>query len=186
MNILKSLILIFSFFYLTNASAQPVGKKYTFKEIGWTITLSGDFTAFPSADQSVHIQQNQKPNDQSSSKRLILAMKDANTFSVNLSSCDIHDKHAGDIFSESNKHSYSVASQAEGTQCDTVTTTVSIDGVAFRNFRMITKKNSQIRESYESLYTCYNGYAIYITLAYFSKKTGEELKSMLEQSKFSR
>jgi hypothetical protein len=88
---MKNIILLFCFFDCIHAFAQPAGKKYTFPEIGWSIVLPEDFAAFPSSDQSIQIQPGGKAGNKALSKRLITAMKDANTFVVSLSSCDPRD-----------------------------------------------------------------------------------------------
>jgi hypothetical protein len=183
---LKYLILIFSVPNLVQAQAQPVGQKYSFKEIGWSITLPGDFSAFPSADQSIQIQPGRKPDDPPTTKRLIMAMKDANAFDVNLSSCDVLSDETSARFSASTKRSYEMMSKQEGTKCDSATTTVLIDEVPFRRFQVTIKRNNVVQETYEALYNCYKGYGIYITLLYSNKKIGDELESMLERSKFSK
>ncbi len=181
---MKRIILILCFFNLVHAFAQPSGKKYTFDQIGWSIILPGDFTAFPSAEQSIQIQPGKKADKGFLSKRLIMAMKDANTFSVSLSSCDLRDENASDVFSAANRQSYAGSSKEEGIKCDSATTTVSIDGVSFKRYSLTTKKNNLIKNNYITLFTCYKGYSIYITLLYYSKNAGEELESMLEHSKF--
>jgi hypothetical protein len=53
--VLKKLFLLVCLFISIQVLAQPAAKKYTFKEIGWTIMLPADFIAFPSADSSIHI-----------------------------------------------------------------------------------------------------------------------------------
>ena len=183
--IMKSSILIFSLFISFQCFSQSAGKKYTFRDIGWTIALPEDFTAFPSADASIEIHPGQA-SDTSLSKRLIMAMSDANVFSLIISSCNIHDEKNDNSFILGNKQAFKALAKGGQFQLDSATTTISIDGVPFRKFRVTTRKNDLIHSNEVLLQTCYKGYSIYITLLYYNKKAGDELESILEHSKFTR
>jgi hypothetical protein len=115
-----------------------------------------------------------------------MAMSDANTFAVSLSSCDPHDADASKGYTAANQHTYAVMSKGEGIHCDTATTTASIDGVSFTRFRLTTRKNNLIQSNEVTMYACYKGYNISIYLLIYSKHAKEELESMLEHSRFSR
>ena len=110
---MKKALFILSLFISVQVFAQTSGKKYTFQEIGWSIFLPSDFTAFPSADASIQINPGSS-DDSSGGKRLMTAMNDANSFVASLSSCEIHGEKNNEKFDAANRNSYKVTTKGLG------------------------------------------------------------------------
>src|SRR5205085_795185 len=49
-NFMRTVTIIFAFFFILPICAQETGKEYFFKEIGWTITLPQDFKTLDSSE----------------------------------------------------------------------------------------------------------------------------------------
>ena len=184
---MKRLFPLFCILVSTGLSAQPAGKEYTFKEIGWTINLPADFNAFPLADSAIQIVPGGK-GESGLYKKLILAMNGPSTFVVMLSSCSAQANNTDYGFGAANQQSYRNTTQmrGQGFEIDSASTETNIAGVTFKRFRMTTRKDNHIQNSSIAMTACYNGYYIALTIEYYSKRAEQEIEAMLAQSTFSK
>ncbi len=77
-----------------------------------------------------------------------------------------------------------MVNQAPNAKFDTLRTVEIIDGLAFKNFQMHVKVNEETILHNFYISRLYDGYTIAINYYYMDKFTGEELKRVLEESKF--
>lgn len=193
-NMMRLLIfIIFTLIWAT--SCGQTSRTFKFKEIGWTITLPSDFTLVDSIIDAENTAEGSKmledaggiKPDITKSKDLISATKgQIANFNVTISKSTAPNLHYWDSINNNVIKIFykAMVNQAPNARFDTLRTTDTIDGLAFKSFQMHVKVNDNI--TVHNYYTTrlYDGYTIAINYYYIDQATGEEIKRMLHESKF--
>ncbi len=185
--------ILFTLIWATSCGQNS--RTFKFKEIGWTITLPADFTLVDSAIDAENKVQGSKmledaggiKPDISKSKDLLSATKGQTAdFNVTISKSSAPNLHYWDSLNNNAIKIFykAMVNQAPNARFDTLRTTDTIDGLAFKNFQMHVKVNNNVLVHNFYITRLYDGYTIAINYYYIDEATGEEIKRMLQDSKF--
>jgi len=193
--IMKLLILLYLTICGQSLSAQRDSLTYYFKNPGWTITIPADFKIMDSATRAANMAIGkaavEKTTDliinTSKLKDLITITKGKlNVFSSNLTLSTIitnenwetADKSAKEIFLNS------FLKQLPDTKTDTINSIVTIGNIHFKQFQAtcVIKEKISLHIFYLSQY--YKGHYFIISYFYADESAGEQIKNMLNNSKF--
>lgn len=190
--------LIFTIFILLPTNrllSQSTNKTYSFKQIGWTITLPDDFTVIDSADNSARMGRgikaiedaNDIKADISSTTTLISATK--NTYNYFNSTITPFDSTIDGNYLTTNKELKNMVyktmfEKTPDAKIDSITTTQIIDGLTFDKFSLTINIPGKISFNMILLTKLYKGYDFGITYVYLDDKIRDQIDNMLANSKF--
>lgn len=178
----------------TQAQAQDSTKRYTFKEIGWTITIPDEFTEMDQTESRKKVEQGKKLIEESNDivadisalRTLFTATK--NTFQYFSSTLEPFDsKKDGDYETASKKVKDLTFNTFEDkmpdAQLDSATERLTIDGLVFDKF-IITVKIKDLTMTMVLIGKLYKGYDFGISYLYLDEKTREQIEAAIRNSKF--
>jgi hypothetical protein len=181
---------------LTNCLlSQQSGKKYSFRQVAWTITLPDDFNMVDSADDSVRMERGKKAiedandvkGDVSTTTTLISATK--NTYNYFNSTITPFDSTIDGNYMATNKELKNMvyktmSEKMPDGKIDSITTTQAIDDLIFDKFSLTINIPGKTSFHMILLTKLYKGYDFGITYVYLDEKTGHQIDTMLKNSKF--
>lgn len=183
-------------FFINNIHSQTSSQHFTFKEIGWSLTLPSTFQTLDSITTNKQTedgkrlieQANNVTADFSGLKTLISASK--NTSNVFYSTITAYDPEIDGEYSESNQlvkdMLYRTFTEAiPGAKIDSSSSKESIDGVRFEKYKVIITVDSK-PITMVILSGLYKGYDFGISYVYLDEATREEIELMLKRSRFSK
>jgi hypothetical protein len=175
--------------------AQRDSSIYHFKEICWTLQLPSDFKITDSATQSNNIEKGKEIIESSSDIKvntnkmipLISASKGPTSlFTANLSGSSAITKNNRDKADSVSKSIFfnSFISKMQNAKIDSTSTLIFLDGVGFKKFtaNCTIKERFTLHVNYLSSFL--NNYYVAISYFYLTDSTGEEIETMLKNSKF--
>lgn len=178
------------------ALAQDSTKRYTFKEIGWTITLPDDFTELDSAANNKNIERGKKAFEESNDlitdiselKTLFSATKNKYQY-ISATLTPFDPKKDGDYL-KVNKDIKDITYntfrvQSPDAVLDTFSKKMIIDGLEFEKFS-ITIKIKDLTLTLVLVSKLYKGYDFGISYLYIDDKTRQQIEASINSSKFSR
>ena len=178
----------------TQAQAQDSTKRYTFKEIGWTITIPDEFTEMDQTESRKKVEQGKKLIEESNDivadisalRTLFTATK--NTFQYFSSTLEPFDsKKDGDYKTASKKVKdltfTTLKDKMPDAQLDSATERLTIDGLVFDKF-IITVKIKDLTMTMVLIGKLYKGYDFGISYLYLDEKTREQIEAAIRNSKF--
>ena len=178
----------------TQALAQDSTKRYTFKEIGWTITIPDEFTEMDQTESRKKVEQGKKLIEESNDivadisalRTLFTATK--NTFQYFSSTLEPFDsKKDGDYETASKKIKDLTFNTFEDkmpdAQLDSATESLTIDGLVFDKY-IITVKLKDLTMTMVLMSKLYKGYDFGISYLYLDEKTREQIEAAIRNSKF--
>ena len=194
---MKTLILICILFISKFSLSQEAEKKYTFKEVGWTLIIPADFKVLDSTENALMVEQglkvigetNEMKAGPSKTRYLISATKNAtNYFGSTIT-----------VFGNVKDSTYKVFNQSVNDLLynsflginpdaiiDTFSTEDKIDGLTFAKFHLIVSVDTYTIFNLFLLSKHYMGYALSISYLYSDDKTKEQIEAMLRNSKFTK
>ena len=178
----------------TQALAQDSTKRYTFKEIGWTITIPDEFTEMDQTESWKKVEQGKKlieetndiVADISALRTLFTATK--NTFQYFSSTLEPFDsKKDGDYKTASKKVKdltfNTLADKIPDEHMDSATEKLTIDGLVFDKF-IVTVKIKDLTMTMVLIGKLYKGYDFGISYLYLDEKTKQQIEDSINGSKF--
>ena len=176
------------------ALAQDSTKRYTFKEIGWTITLPDEFTVMDKAESRKKVEQGKKLIEESNDivadisalRTLFTATK--NTYQYFSSTIEPFDsKKDGDYKLTSQKVKditfITFKEKMGDAKLDSVSERATIDGLVFDKY-IITVKLKDLTMTMVLMSKLYKGYDFGISYLYLDEKTKEQIEASINGSKF--
>lgn len=175
--------------------SQEIDKKYSFRQVGWTITLPNDFTVIDSHDNSIRMERgkraiedaNDVKADISTTVTLISATK--NTYNYFNSTITPFDSTIDGNYLALNKDLKNMVYKTmyekmpEG-KIDSTTTTQTIDGITFDKFSLNINIPGKTSFMMILLTKLYKGYDFGITYLFLDDKIRNQIDTMLKNSKF--
>jgi hypothetical protein len=184
-------------FLSTGVFGQQTDTTYTFKQVGWTIILPGDFKVMTQTEDSLKKQQGVKlmedandfKADVSQTKTLISATKNqGNLFNATVT--PFNTKVDGD-FSVSNQSVKQILyktlkDKMPDAKIDTVTNTRTIDGISFDDFHISVSIMGSVKPLFHMflLSKYYKGYDFGITYIYMNDEIKNQIEKIINTSKF--
>lgn len=180
--------------FVSNLSFAQVTKRHTFKKIGWTIDLPGDFVVTDSSGSRAHLREgvdmveniNDIKLDTSEAIVLIVANKNENYFSSMI--IPFNPAVDGDWLKEHEGIkvlSYNSVKEAiPNAVIDTSSSGVTLDGVKFDKFTITVSMDGKIVSTTIFLGKLYKGYDLGITYSFSDEKTKDQIETMLSKSIF--
>lgn len=176
------------------ALAQDSTKRYTFKEIGWTITLPDEFTVMDSVQNRKSMEKGVKAIEESNgviadiSEVITLFSATKNTFQYLTSTLTPYDpKKDGDYkqaIRDLKEITYSTfRDQMPDAVLDSSSSIMTIDGLGFDKFR-IGIKLKNLTMTMVLIGRLYKGYDFGISYLYTEEKTREQIEASIRNSKF--
>ena len=175
--------------------SQQSEKKYSFRQVSWTITLPDDFTVVDSADDSGRKERGKKAiedangikADVSTTTTLISATK--NTYNYFNSTITPFDITIDESYLSNNKELKNMvyktmSEKMPDGKIDSISTTQTIDGLTFDKYSLTINIPGKVSFSMILLTKLYKGYDFGITYLYLDDKTREQIDTMLKNSKF--
>ena len=156
--------------------AQNSGKRYTFKEIGWSFVLPADFIP-------AKITPATGPDDGTNSRRLMVAMKEDNLIMVSIGPIQQKKKYDEDNRTVFIKN-YQECAKAPNVTVDSSTSFENLGNVQFIRKQIAVKSNGKIQYKMIALTGAQKEYAIAIEIRYSDKAAKEELENLLQTSSF--
>ena len=192
---MRILTIIFAIFVFNSSFSQDTAKKYTFKEVGWTIVLPLDFTTIDSLDDANRNERGKKSMedanritaDISQTKTLISATK--NTYNYFNSTVTPFDPLTDGNYETSVKYIKDIVyktyfDKMTDAKIDSSTTIVTIDGLSFDQFQVTVHVNDKLLFDMFLLTKFYKGYSFGISYLCLDLATKQQIESMLRTSKF--
>ncbi len=180
----------------TQALAQDSTRRYTFKEIGWTITLPDEFKELDSAANNKNIERGKKAFEESNDlitdiselKTLFSATK--NTYQYISATLTPFDPKKDGDYLKVNKDIKDITYntfrvQSPDAVLDTFSKKMIIDGLEFEKFS-ITIKIKDLTLTLVLVSKLYKGYDFGISYLYIDDKTRQQIEASINGSKFSR
>lgn len=176
------------------ALAQDSTKRYTFKEIGWTITLPDEFTVMDSVQNRKSMEKGVKAIEESNgviadiSEVITLFSATKNTFQYLTSTLTPYDpKKDGDYkqaIRDLKEITYNTfKDQMPDAVLDSSSTKMTIDGLGFDKF-IIVIKVKDLTLTMVLIGKLYKGYDFGISYLYMDEKTREQIEASINGSKF--
>lgn len=191
---MRTLIFLLLLTLTTQAQAQDSTKRYTFKEIGWTITLPAEFTEIDPAESKERVERGKKlieesndiVTDISALKTLFTATK--NTFQYLSSTIEPFDSKKDGDYKLASKKVKDIAfntlkDKMPDAQIDSVTEKLTIDGLIFDKFIITIKIKDQIL-TMVLIGKLYKGYDFGISYLYMDEETQKQIEASIRNSKF--
>jgi hypothetical protein len=179
---MKQLLFLYGLFVATSAGAQSGGQKHTLPLVNWTMTLPAGFVSFPARDTHIPIVPGRRDTSKYLPTRdLLTAMSGPDLLVVSIAGCD--PAKAGDNTAWE-KRAYDGEAGGKDFQVDSASSEVTIDGVIFNAFVVVSRKNNLIQARTMGMWTCYKGYNLSVMYRSTSRKASEQLYAMLQQSSF--
>jgi hypothetical protein len=194
---MKTFILVCIFFVFKSSLAQESDKKYTFKEVGWTLTIPADFKVLDSTENALMVEQglkvigetNEMKAGPSKTRYLISATKNATNYFCSTIT----------VFGSGKESNYKVFNQSVNdllynsflginpdAKIDTFSTEEKIDGLTFAKFHLTVSIDTSTLFNLFLVSKHYMGYALSISYLYSDDKTKEQIEAMLRNSKFTK
>lgn len=178
-----------------HATSQRESVQYTFKEIGWTMTIPADFKIIDSAKNAAINKIGKKAMedannieaDITTTRTLISARKDAsNYFSSTITLFD--PKKDGD-YAAANKMVKDMVyktflDKMPNVQMDSSSNSITLDGLEFDKFHISIKMSDKIVLNMFILSKYYKGYDFGISYLYGDETSKEQIESILSSSRF--
>jgi hypothetical protein len=167
--------------------AQTGGKKYFFKEIGWTVVVPPEFNVVREAADVDISNEKGGPGDNKDqanlhiTKRLITAMREQDFFIASLS---VDNKTTINGVQKEFDKSYMDYAKRENTTVDTATSIEQIAGHDFTKQQLTVRKNGKISFRRVTMYTFCDKYCLGIAYQYSSKESKDQIETMLKTSVF--
>lgn len=168
---------------------------YTFKEVGWTISLPSDYRVLDSAEIAAKSEKGKKAiedandvkTDISDTKTLISATKNRfNIFNSTITPYDPDTDGDFEAVSQGIKEAiYKTLKESMEADFDTVSSVATIDGLDFDKFLITVNIKGKALLHMALLTKLYKGYDFGITYLYMDDSIRDEIESMLSNSKFS-
>ena len=191
---MRTLICLLLLTLSSQALAQDSTKRYTFKEVGWTITIPDEFTEMDQAESRKKVEQGKKLIEESNDvvadisalKTLFTATK--NTFQYLSSTIEPFDSKKDGDYKIASKIVKDIAfntlkDKMPDAQMDSVTEKLTIDGLVFEKF-IITVKLKDLTMTMVLISKLYKGYDFGISYLYIDEETREQLEVCIRNSKF--
>ncbi len=175
------------------SSAPKAGKEYTFKEVGWTLTLPPQFTVIDSAKNEALNQRGKKlieesndiKADFSGTRTLITAMKGNNYFNSTITPFDPKD---GDYSTTSKTVKDLIyktfADKMPDAKIDSSSTPATVGGLQFDKFHIIITMRGKALFNMFLLEKLYKGYDFGISYLYLDEVSKGQIESILNSSRF--
>lgn len=191
MRIISILFLVFAY----NICNAQQGRHFTFKEVGWTITLPPDFDIIDSAGNETMNSKGKKAMEESNDikidisemKTLISALKNKyNYFNATITPYDV--KKEGD-YGEAGRAVKNMlyktfADKMPDAKIDSSSSTTFIDGLSFDKFRIVLKVDDKLLFNMILLSKLYKKFDFGISYLYLDESTKLEMENILSTSKF--
>lgn len=176
------------------ALAQDSTRRYTFKEIGWTITLPEEFTELDAAANNKNIERGKKAFEESNDlvadvselKTLFSATKNTHQY-ISATLTPFDPKKDGDYLKVNKEvrdityHTFRV--QTPDAELDSFSKKITIDGLEFEKFS-INIKIKELNLTLVLISKLYKGYDFGISYLYLDEKTKEQIEASINGSKF--
>ena len=192
---MRILIIILAILVFKSSFSQDTAKKYTFKEVGWTIVLPLDFTTIDSLDDANRNERGKKSMedvngitaDISQTKTLISATK--NTYNYFNSTVTPFDPLTDGNYEASVKYIKDIVyktyfDKMKDAKIDSSTSIVTIDGLSFDQFQVTVHVKDKLLFDAFLLTKLYKGYSLGISYLCLDLATKQQIESMLRTSKF--
>ncbi|MGB8194945.1 MAG: hypothetical protein WCF67_23620 [Chitinophagaceae bacterium] len=180
-----------------HANAQQSNRTFTFKEIGWTITLPQGFERLSAEEDAAKNERGQQAIedatgtklDVSSAKTLISATRNNyNYFNSTITPFDPKTDGDWKEVSQSVKDMVYItfAEKIPGATIDSATTTTTISGLKFDKFRVTVTVDKKVVFNSFLLSKLYKGYDFGISYVVLDEKNKNDIETMLNNSKFTK
>ena len=192
---IRIILVFFTVFICTICNAQKESKKFTFKEVGWTITLPASYEVIDSTVDAAIISKGKKAIeesndievDMSQTKTLISASKSQfNYFDATITAFDAQEDGDYQELNQSVKDALftTFEDQIPNVKMDSSTTTITIDGIIFDKFQIKIVMGENSIMNMILLSRLRNGFDFGISYLYLDEVTKQEIEHMLNTSKF--
>ena len=192
---IRIILVFFTVFICTICNAQKESKKFTFKEVGWTITLPASYEVIDSTVDAAIISKGKKAIeesndievDMSQTKTLISASKSQfNYFDATITAFDAHEDGDYQELNQSVKDALftTFEDQIHNAKMDSSTSTIIIDGIIFDKFQIKIVMGENSIMNMILLSRLRNGFDFGISYLYLDEVTKQEIEHMLNTSKF--
>lgn len=178
----------------TQALAQDSTKRYTFKEIGWTITLPDGFTEMDQDENRKKIEKGKKIMEESNDigvdvsklKTLFSATKSPSEYFTATITPYVPEKdgdYAKGIKKVKELTYNTFKNQMPNVELDSFSLKMTIDGLTFDKFNVILKVKD-LNLTLVFISKLYKGYDFGISYLYLDEKTKEQIEASINGSKF--
>ena len=191
MRIISILFLVFAY----NICLGQQGRRLTFKEVGWTITLPPDFDIIDSAGNEAMNSKGKKAMEESNDvkidisemKTLICALKNKyNYFNATITPYDVTKEgdygEAGRAVKDMLYKTF--ADKMPDAVIDSSSSATTIDGLSFDKFRIVLKVDDKLLFNMILLSKLYKKFDFGISYLYLDEPTKLEMENILNTSKF--
>ncbi len=181
--------------FVCNICHAQQGRLFTFKEVGWTMTLPPDFELIDSVGnekmkdrgKEAMEQSNDVTIDMSQTKTLISALK--NKYNYFNSTITPYDVKKDGSYEEANRSVKDIlyktfADKMPDASIDSSSTTTIIDGISFEKFRIVLKVGDKLLFNMILLSKLYRNFDFGISYLYLDETTKQEMENILSTSKF--
>jgi hypothetical protein len=177
--------------------AQQTGKKYTFKEVNWTVTLPPGFTVIDSADDAARTERGKKVLEEtkntkldiSQTRTLISATKNTyNYFNATITPFNTKTDGSYEAANEGLKAMLfkSFRDKMSDANIDSSSTRATIDGLTFDEFHVIVAIKGKTLFNMFLLSKLYKGYDFGLSYLYLDEESKEQMEKMISGSKFTK
>lgn len=192
---IRIIFVLISAFACTFCNAQQQNRKFTFKEVGWTITLPAGYEVMDSSTNAAFISKGKKAVEESNDmeldisqmRTLISASKSQfNYFDATITS---YDAQEDGNYEELNQGINDVLfktfeDKMPNQKIDSSTTTTTIDGLIFDKFQIKIPLGEGMIMNMILLSRLRNGFDFGISYLYLDETTKQEIEHMLSTSEF--
>ena len=178
----------------TQALAQDSTKRYTFNEVGWTITIPADFKEMDSVQNRRSMEKGIKVLEESADviadisevKTLFTATK--NTFQYFTATLTPFDPPKDGDYKQATKELkeityYTFKDQMPDAKLDSSSTKITIDGLEFDKFSVLIKVKD-LTLTVVLIGKLYKGYDFGISYLYMDEQTRDQIEASIRNSKF--
>lgn len=178
----------------TQALAQDSTKRYTFNQIGWTITIPDGFIEVDSAKNRRNMERGLKAIEESSnvtadiSEVITLFSATKNTLQYFTATLTPFDPEKDGDYAIANKDVKEITfntfrDQMPNAKLDTSSRKINIDGLEFDKFN-ISIKIDELPLTVVMIFKLYKGYDFGISYLYMDEETQKQIEASISSSKF--